>query len=256
VTSTAKAMLNWKLRKANFGFFGLFVFSVLVVLLVLVDTCAPVKAQNNTSLQNWQTVVAPKLAAGAVWNENLLPPPNTMVEWVRIPAWLAGHWRIDKARFVDGRTGKTAPEATNHEEDVFGWQQDKLGNYWHIIRSPVTDVTETDEFFSCFIHYRQSGRQLSSVQFELDGDNLEVRVSKRTGLILSVRKRHDLYRWFTKGREVRAEDDVTFADGNGSGTVKTRPQKVAEYVRQDFINGFSVRQSFIDFMQKNGLEPL
>jgi hypothetical protein len=201
------------------------------------------------------------------------------VVWVQIPSWLAGSWHIERARFYLDRNGAAAPEAINREDDVFGWQQDRLGGYWTVLRSPITNVTESDNTFSRFIHYQQGGLQKSSVQFDLESDNLEVRVAKKSGHVVNVRKRHDVYSWIMAAANsgaalsgnqatylsavVQANDHVQFVDEHGrieensSGTVKSRPQKVAVFQRVDLAaDGFRARDSFKAYLEKIGRHDL
>lgn len=214
-------------------------------------------------LTDWRQKVAPRLKSGLAWSDKLLPEPGTEVKWVAIPTWLAGHWHIARAQFVLNKTGLEAPEVMNVEDDIFGCQQDKNGGYWEMIRNPVTNVTEGDDYYSRFIHYDQNDSIKAPAQFVLESDNLEVRVSKKSGRIATVRRRHDVYSWTMTASGVDAHDMVQFLDGamkpkeNGSGTVKTRPAKVGPYQRVDVTaDGFKARDSFKLFLEKNGMKEL
>ncbi len=81
-------------------------------------------------LADWEKKVARRLKSGLAWSDKLLPAQGDDVRWVQIPVWLAGHWRIERARFILDKTGMAAPDAMNVEDDVFGFQQDKNGGYW------------------------------------------------------------------------------------------------------------------------------
>ena len=214
-------------------------------------------------LEEWERRVPPRLKSGLAWSDKLLPVDGTEVTWVPIPDWLAGHWHIDRARFVPDKVGTIAPEAMNVEDDIFGFQQDKNGGFWQMLRSPVTNVTVGDDYYSRFVHYEQHGSKKSAAQFDLESDNLEVRVSKKTGRIASVRKRHDVYSWTTTAAGVQANDRVQFLDNNmmpkekGAGTVSAKPAKVGPYLRVDVTaDGFNARESFKLFLQKNGMNQL
>jgi hypothetical protein len=101
-------------------------------------------------IADWEKRVAPRLKSGLAWSDKLLPEQGSETKWVPIPAWLAGHWHIERARFVLDKTGASAPDAMNLEDDIFGFQQDRSGGYWEMLRSPVTNMTEGDQFYSRF----------------------------------------------------------------------------------------------------------
>jgi hypothetical protein len=214
-------------------------------------------------LADWEKTVAPRLKSGLAWSDKLLPEQGVDAKWVPIPDWLAGHWHIARARFVLDKTGLESSEALNLEDDIFGYQQDKNGGYWELVRNPVTNVTEGDDFYSRFVHYEQTGSMKTPTQYVLESDNLEVRVSKKNGRIASVRKRHDVYSWTMTASGVEANDQVQFLDRgmkpkeSGSGTVKTRPIKIGPYLRVDITgDGFKARESFKLFLEKNGMNQL
>jgi hypothetical protein len=214
-------------------------------------------------LADWEKKVARRLKSGLAWSDKLLPEQGEDVRWVQIPAWLAGHWHIEKARFIEDKSGLAAPESMNVEDDVFGFQQDRNGGYWEMLRNPTINMTEGDDSYSRFVHYEQNGSQKSPNQFVLESDNLEVRVSKKTGRITSVRKRHDDYAWTMTAAGVEANDRVQFLDNSmrvqekGAGVVKAKPAKIAPYQRVDVTgDGFKARESFKTFLQKNGFSDL
>jgi len=211
----------------------------------------------------WQKKVAPHLKSGLAWSDNLLPEDGTEVNWVLIPNWLPGHWHIEKARFYSDQTGEPSVESLNREEDIFGHQHDRRGGIWHMLRSPVTNMTEGDKNYSRFVHYQQTGVNKSPQQFVLESNNMEINVSKKSGRITSVRRRHDVYAWTGISGGVEADDHVEFLDNDmhpkisGSGTVKARPQKVDPFKRVDLTeDGFNARDSFKQFLEKNGLKDL
>ena len=214
-------------------------------------------------LSDWEKQVAPKLKAGLSWSDNLLPESTGAVVWVKIPDWLAGSWHIEKARYVRDVGPDTGEEVTNIEDDAFGYQQDSKGGYWHMMRVPVTNVTETDTNYARFIHHTQTGTMLTPAQFVVEGENMELRVSRKTGRVVSIRRRHDRYSWLFNGAFVAADDHVEYLDAahkvqeGSQGTVKTRPTKVGPYKRIDKLpDGFDARASFKEYLVKNGLGEL
>ena len=244
------------------------------------DATSPWPPAQQLPIDQWRDQVEPRLKAGLSWSDNFLPRSGTDVAWVQIPSWLAGQWHIERARFYLD-SGGAAPEAVNREDDTFGWQQDRLGNYWDVLRSPVNNVTEADDFYSRFIHYRQTASQKSAVQYELESDNIELKISKKNGRIITVRRRHDVYAWLCvaansgaaltynvaayTGSSVQANDHVRFTsidkkghvDETGSGTVRSRPQKVGPFIRVDVAaDGFKARDSFKAFLLAHGRTDL
>ncbi|MBS1990602.1 MAG: hypothetical protein JSS86_17660 [Cyanobacteria bacterium SZAS LIN-2] len=219
--------------------------------------------EERLGLDDWKKRVAPKLKVGLAWSDNLLPASSGDAIWVKIPDWLAGEWHINTARFIRDVGPPNYEEVTNIEDDAFGYQQDKNGGYWHMLRVPATNMTETDSHYARFIHHTQSGSQLTPAQFVIEGENMELRVSKKTGKIDSIRRRHDRYSWLLVGNSVQADDHVEYLDQahkiqkGSEGTVKARPTKVAPYKRIDRTpDGFDVRQSFIDYLTQHGLQEL
>jgi len=215
------------------------------------------------ALSDWEKQVAPKLKVGLSWSDNLLPQTSGDANWVRIPDWLAGSWHIEKAHFVRDVGPDTGGEVTNIEDDAFGYQRDKNGGYWQMMRVPVTNVTETESSYARFIHHTHNGTMLTPAQFVVEGDNMELRVSRKSGRIISIRRRHDRYSWLNNGSYVAADDHVEYLDAShkvqegSQGTVKTRPTKVGPYQRIDKTSdGFDVRASFKDYLIKNGMSEL
>ncbi|MBX3075962.1 hypothetical protein KF913_18785 [Candidatus Obscuribacterales bacterium] len=76
-------------------------------------------------------------------------------EWIRIPHWMSGTWRLNRETAVLRKDFKknvtdTKPYSYNARHDFqYGMQQDRAGDVWHFIGTPYhskTSMTEFDEY--------------------------------------------------------------------------------------------------------------
>lgn len=73
-------------------------------------------------------------------------------EWVKIPDWMAGTWRLNRETAVMMRdfkrnTVNTEPYSYNARHDFqYGMQQDRTGGIWHFIGTPYHSKTSMAEF--------------------------------------------------------------------------------------------------------------
>jgi hypothetical protein len=221
------------------------------------DTWMP---PNRLPLNLWKDKINPKLQPGLKWTDSLLPEQYTEDFWMPIPAWLAGVWHSENASFIGGagkRIGETSAYLSRHD-DSFGYQRDKSGGIWHLVRYPFTSVTQTDSGISYFIDFTASGNAKNPFHINLDADDIEVLVSKADQKIQTVQHRHDSASWIKIGTMVSVDDLMTI---NGApahnGTIRTVPTQVGPFKRIDKMpDGYDVRASFRRFLVNSGKNNL
>jgi HSP20 family molecular chaperone IbpA len=221
------------------------------------DTWVP---PNRLPLNQWKDSVSPKLQPGLKWTDTLLPQPYTEDFWLPIPSWLAGVWHTEQASFIGGsgkRFGESSPYLSRHD-DSFGYQRDKNGGIWHLVRYPFVSVTQADNNTSYFIDFTVSGNAKNSFHINLDADDIEVIVSKPDQKIQEVKHRHDSASWIKIGTSVSVDDLMTVnGAASHNGTIRTQPTQVGAFKRIDKMSdGYDVRASFHRFLVNSGKSDL
>jgi hypothetical protein len=221
------------------------------------DTWVP---PNRLPLNEWKNSVSPKLTPGVKWTDTLLPQQYTEDFWLAIPAWLAGVWHTEKASFIGG-SGRAIGESSaylSRHDDSFGYQRDKNGGIWHLVRYPFVSVTQADNSTSYFIDFTVSGNSKNSFHINLDADDIEVIVSKVDQKIQQVQHRHDSTSWIKIGKTVSVDDLMT-VDGSSTknGTIRTQPTQVGSFKPVDKMrDGYDVKGSFHRFLVNSGKSDL
>lgn len=215
---------------------------------------------NRLPLNEWKSSVSQRLQPGLKWSDSLLPQPYTDDFWMPIPTWLAGTWHSEKASFIGGGAGHIGQSSDylSRHDDRFGYQRDKIGGIWHLVRHPFISVTKSGSDTSYFIDFTPSGSSKNQFHINIDMDDVEVVVSNSDQKILEVKRRHDSSSWIKIGASITVDDLMTV---NGApthnGTIRTQPSQVGTFKSMDKLpDGFDVRASFHRFLVNSGKSDL
>jgi len=215
---------------------------------------------NRLAINQWKESVSPKLQPGVKWVDTLLPEQYTEDFWMPIPTWLAGLWHSENASFTGGvgkRFGESGSYLSRHD-DIFGYQQDKNGGIWHLVRYPFISQTQADAGTSYFIDYAMAGSAKNPFHINLDAENIEVIVSKADQKIGKVQHRHDATSWIKIGPVVSVDDQMTInGQSLNNGTIRSQPTRIAPFKPIDKMpDGYNVKESFRRFLVNSGKSDL
>jgi hypothetical protein len=215
---------------------------------------------NRLPLNEWKEKISPKLQPGVKWVDSLLPQPYTEDFWMPIPTWLAGVWHSETASFTGGvgkRFGESSSYLSRHD-DVFGYQQDKNGGIWHLVRYPFVSQTQSNSESSYFIDYSVAASAKNYFHHTLDADDIEVIVSRADQTIQKVQHRHDSANWIKIGPTVSVDDLMTINGASlNNGTIRSQPSKVSPFKPINKTpDGYNVQESFRRYLTNSGRSEL
>jgi hypothetical protein len=207
--------------------------------------------------------VAPELRAGAVFNEQLLPPAEPGNDWYWIPYWYAGLKHVDTEtdwqdyNFQTGVTINPDRVLLNRQDLAIGFQADRNGQVWEFKRAPYRATIEGQNTVSIMMVRNRDPLLVSQERVVIRLLQTAIIVDKASNRILSSGQTEQINTYFPSGPGVMTLQSSikTFgADGSpqlqelNSGIVADR----APFQPIDYYEGHDMRALFSNYMLSHG----
>lgn len=170
--------------------------------------------------------------------------------WFVIPEWLAGEWRSESGRLVEGKV----PNEFLEEKEIFGHQRDKIGNIWNSAEDTLVQGNSGNRSFEVIRVYTPIEISNDKAIFKMTNSIVQKDSSNK---VVSV-KRSEAIRRICKGAfdrisvftEFQSYDDTGFKTSKGKYEEFRRLDN--EFQTRDDIGDKSLKASFNKYLLKSG----
>jgi hypothetical protein len=209
----------------------------------------------------------PSLRVGASFDETKLKQLTPNNRWFKIPDWLAGtwYWKTNNVttysvhNYVTGLKDFDIYTTTwYHDRKDGGWgdQKDRTGQIWNCLSTPCFDQGYTDMVMSFGYMKDYDCLESSKEKVVIRFISTDIRVSRKTGKIISVDQEEQTQTYTPAGpniRQVTISTKIFDQDG--------RPLKLIEGFTfnsriKEFIPTSNLLPLFIEYLESHGLVHL
>lgn len=200
-----------------------------------------------------------RLTAGATFDAKALPEQKTANNWFWIPQWFAGKYKTESiTRFYrfDYGTGQTDLKRNTsvlRRNEIWGWQQDKLGGIWQYESSSYTEEVDRDT-----LREIQICKERVPVKITNDSVVLRFRITS-----IFINRKTEKIEWtiqseylqtYTPVSPTRLKVEISAKSFDENGKPKALDKntqyldRISEFVPVVSMNGRDVKAMFRDFL--------
>lgn len=223
----------------------------------------PVMLQGGIEHSERLQPVAPELQAGAIYNEQALPPIEPNNDWYWIPFWYAGLKHVDTETVLqdyDYRTGNVIrPDRVimNRQDLAIGFQPDRNGQVWEFKRAPYRTTVEGEKVLSVMMVRNRDPLAVSQDRVVVRLVQTCLTVDKNSRQILKSEQMEQLNTYTPSAPGVmNLQSSIKSFGPDGSPTVEEQSSRVvvdrAPFQPIDFYEGRDMRSLFSRFMLSHG----
>jgi hypothetical protein len=207
--------------------------------------------------------VAPELQAGAIYNEQALPPIEPNNDWYWIPYWYSGLKHVDTETVLqdyDFNTGNVIrPDRVilNRQDLAIGFQADRNGQVWEFKRAPYRTTVEGDKVLSVMMVRNRDPLAVSQERVVVRLIQTCLTVDKYSRQIMKSEQTEQLNTYVPSAPGVmNLQSSIKSFGPDGAPLVEEQSSRVvvdrAPFQPIDNYEGRDMRSLFSQFMMSHG----
>lgn len=211
--------------------------------------------------------VSRELRPGATFNLSAVEAESRSNEWIKLPPWICGNWRVGKETAIfrrDFKTNKVDRQPFTYfarHEFQYGMQKDREGGIWHYVGTPYHSKTTLLQFNE-FHLVKSKEFSKADEQGVVFTTVMTVIRSNATSRILESFQQESITTYKPSSEAGSIEMTASTKSFDANGQPKNQSDNVAKikqatpFVEIDSYQGKDMKALFREYLISKGLEKL